>query len=370
MSDINNKHSKTKDLEKALIEEIKTNFPKAHSLFYSEREIIEKYKLHRTTVRQVLKTLTDKGHLYRINGKGTFVSPTAKMKQILVVQKAKDSDNILKTGSYAQIEFDDGLSRAIQQEDLPYILVKIDYQNFMDIFDEIELIYKNLIGIVFYSNISLLKMTKDALEKKELPYIYFGSNQHIINFKTPHVVYDQNAVVTLAMDYLYEQGHRGIGFVYTSDSAVRNQRLDEYKIWMRNKGLEIKENFLIDLSFHFGVERETKYHEIREQLSQLHPIEGLTAVLCADDLVALYFINSAIRAGISIPEDISVVGINNYPICPDIVIPLTTVSIPFYDAGKKAMKIFDDIYNKKPTNNSHVLSSKIVERESVIKIDS
>lgn len=366
MSDEVNRRSKTKDLEDALIQEIKTKFSKPHSLFYSEREIIEKFQLHRTTVRQVLKTLTDKGYLYRINGKGTFVSPTAKMKQVLVVQKAKE--NILKSGSYAQIEFDDGLTKVIQQDDLPYMLIKIDYQDFIEIFDEIELIYKNLSGIIFYSNISLLKLTKDAMDSKGIPYLYFGSNHNINSINIPHVVYDQREVVTLALDHLYEQGHRGIGFVYTSDSTVRNQRLDEYRSWMGRKGLEIKENFIIDLSFHFGIKRRVKYSEISEQLKEIHPVEGLTAVLSADDLVALYFINSAIRAGISIPNEISVIGINDYPICPDIIVPLTTVSIPFYEAGKKSMRKFDTLSNQPKRVCSYTLPSKVVERESVIKL--
>lgn len=364
MNDLLQELSKTKRLEYELLQEIKIKYIKPHTLFYSEREIIEKYELNRTTVRQALKALTDKGFLYRINGKGTFTAPKAKLKQILIVQKIRD--NPFETGSYAQIEFNNGISRIIQQDDLPYIAIQIDSKYFLEILGEINLIYKNLSGVIFYSDISPLEESKKKLEKMNLPYMFYGSNKSLMTISSNYLVYDQKEIVKHALDYLYEQGHRGIGFVYTSDSAIRIQRKDEYLNWMVDKGIDIGENFIIDLSFHFGQEREVKYTEIQNQLKPLLPIDNLTAVLCADDLIALYFINSTIRLNYSIPEDISVIGINNYPFSPDIITPLTTVSIPFYESGKDCIKIFDE-YLTKGKKCSKTVPIEIIERESVIR---
>lgn len=49
----------------------------------SEREICRVYDVSRTTVRLAMKELEDQGYIYRVHGKGTFVSAINKNKQNL-----------------------------------------------------------------------------------------------------------------------------------------------------------------------------------------------------------------------------------------------------------------------------------------------
>lgn len=357
--------SKTKQLEYNLLQEIKTTFSKPHMLFYSEREIIEKYELNRTTVRQALKSLTDKGYLYRVNGKGTFTAPKAKLNQILIVQTVRD--NPFYIGSYAQIEMNNGISREIQQEDMPYIIIPIDRQYFLSIFDEITLIYKNLSGIVFYSDINPLKEVKQKLENMNIPYLFFGSNLFLTDQIRNFVVYNQEVIVNLALDYLYEKGHRNIGYIYAKNNAVRLQRLDMFKKWMDRKGLPINEDALIDLTYDPDRRKEIKYIEVKEELTRKLPVEGVTAFLCSEDNMAQSFINSAILLGYKIPEDFSVISVNNYPFCQDIITPLTSVSIPFFEGGKEAIEIMDKKINRN-LDTGIILPSMVVERNTVKQI--
>ena len=68
---------KYKKLENILMKEINNARlkKKESELFFSEREIAQKYKISRGTIRQALKSLEAKGYLVRKQGKGTFVSP-------------------------------------------------------------------------------------------------------------------------------------------------------------------------------------------------------------------------------------------------------------------------------------------------------
>jgi len=66
-----------------LVSDIKNNL-KPHSKMLSEREICMKYDISRTTVRQALQELENIGYIYKVSGKGTFVSSTEHMKKNLI----------------------------------------------------------------------------------------------------------------------------------------------------------------------------------------------------------------------------------------------------------------------------------------------
>lgn len=55
--------------------EIIENSMEENEQILSEREICDKYDVSRTTVRQALDELEKEGYIYKIHGKGTFVSP-------------------------------------------------------------------------------------------------------------------------------------------------------------------------------------------------------------------------------------------------------------------------------------------------------
>ena len=58
----------------ALILELNTNHFRKNDPFYSESELRKKYQVSSTTVVRVLNMLADQGYIYRIQGKGSFVS--------------------------------------------------------------------------------------------------------------------------------------------------------------------------------------------------------------------------------------------------------------------------------------------------------
>ena len=57
-----------------LVEKIEKNMEE-HEQILSEREICDIYDVSRTTVRQALDQLEKEGYIYKVHGKGTFLSP-------------------------------------------------------------------------------------------------------------------------------------------------------------------------------------------------------------------------------------------------------------------------------------------------------
>lgn len=85
MSAIVDKSSRTPlylQLMNILIDMIENNLQENEQIL-SEREICEKYDVSRTTVRQAMDELEKEGYIYKLHGKGTFVSPR-RMNQDLI----------------------------------------------------------------------------------------------------------------------------------------------------------------------------------------------------------------------------------------------------------------------------------------------
>ncbi|MPQ43740.1 GntR family transcriptional regulator [Clostridium tarantellae] len=70
-------------LEKILINLINNDHLKENDKLPSERELCETYNVSRTTARQAVAELEKKGYIYKVHGKGTFVSPKVYKQQLL-----------------------------------------------------------------------------------------------------------------------------------------------------------------------------------------------------------------------------------------------------------------------------------------------
>lgn len=66
-----------------LVEKIDSGELKEDDQLPSERELCESYKVSRTTVRQTMQELEKEGYIYKIHGKGTFVSPRTYSQSLL-----------------------------------------------------------------------------------------------------------------------------------------------------------------------------------------------------------------------------------------------------------------------------------------------
>ena len=148
-SEITKHLPKSKQLELSLLDTIKNIKAQPHDKFFSEREIIEKYKINQTTVRQTLSRMVDDGLIYRINGKGTFFSPQVKNSTVIVVSDY--NSNSLQHGRWAILSFFTGLNSGISEQELPFLTETITPAEYLECIDDIDLIYKNLFGIIFFS---------------------------------------------------------------------------------------------------------------------------------------------------------------------------------------------------------------------------
>ena len=89
-----------------------------------------------------------------------------------------------------------------------------------------------------------------------------------------------------------------------------------------------------------------------------------TAVVCSNDLTAIGAIRALFRAGIRVPQDVSVVGADDIPFASLCHPPLTTVQIPRERLGTLACDILHSMLQGKEPGFEKVLDTALVVRES------
>lgn len=94
---------------------------------------------------------------------------------------------------------------------------------------------------------------------------------------------------------------------------------------------------------------------------------GITAIVAANDLLALGCYDSICAHGLRCPQDISVVGHNDMPLMDSVAPPMTTVRIPLYEMGvRAAILMLEKLDGTTTAHVNIVLRPELVVRESTI----
>ncbi len=92
-----------------------------------------------------------------------------------------------------------------------------------------------------------------------------------------------------------------------------------------------------------------------------------TAIFITNDNVAIGMITRLLELGISIPEQVSVVGYDNIKLSAFCKVPLTTISQGIKDIGKiAALELLDMINNPEKPTPAHTITPRLIVRESAV----
>ncbi|MFJ2701947.1 LacI family DNA-binding transcriptional regulator [Streptomyces sp. NPDC087428] len=141
-------------------------------------------------------------------------------------------------------------------------------------------------------------------------------------------------------EHLISLGHRRIGYAAGPlERTTTRHRLEGHRDAMRAAGLYGDGSAAGDeerLTVHGSYDRSSGYDATVELLRR-EP--GITAVVAANDTVALGAAAAIRDRGLRIPEDISVAGFDDLPFSVDVVPALTTVRLPLFEAGARAGRL-------------------------------
>ena len=164
----------------------------------------------------------------------------------------------------------------------------------------------------------------------------------------------------LLTNYLFDKGHKDIGFVGTvlSTKSITDRYMGYFKS-LAEHGIAPREDWVID----DRDDRRENFHTFRL------PEEMPTAFVCNCDMIASWFVRELQKVGIRVPEDVSVVGFDDflYPGLCDV--PMTTYAVDMGKMAKSGMRVLLTKMNGESTSGGmHFVEGYFVERNSVTRI--
>jgi LacI family transcriptional regulator len=223
----------------------------------------------------------------------------------------------------------------------------------------------------------------EVLENKQLDGIIFvgagedrESISELVKNGLPLVVVDRDMgnlgldIVTtenyqggfLATQHLLSLGHQIIGCITgPSNITPSADRVTGYRAALQQAGHPVNESLLVRGDFH-----APSGHSAALQLLQLTPHP--TAIFVCNDMMAIGALRAASQLGLSVPEDVAIVGFDDIELASYISPSLTTVAQPKLEIGQLAVKLlFERMGDPSLPPRHTVLSTTLVIRESSVR---
>ena len=203
------------------------------------------------------------------------------------------------------------------------------------------------------------------LAAEDAPVVIINSDGEGIGLD--YVRTDDVEVGHMAAEHLLGLGHTKLGFVTAgAHHASARDRAQGFLDTLKDRGVPIGNSQVFHGSY------ETSYwsgFQGGEQILRAHP--DTTAIFCCNDTMALGTIEAAEKAHRKVPEQLSVMGVDDNPVGMYSTPTLTTIRQPSHEVARDATQVLLDRLQKgenKRAGVGVVLAPTLVPRESTIKL--
>jgi len=331
----------------------------------SESQIQEKYKVSRHTVRLAISELVNEGYLQKKQGAGTFVSNRFVNGQT----NATKTIGLITTyvSEYIFPSIIRGVESELSQEQYSLMLSSTHNNVQREKMSLETMLQQNVDGLI-------IEPTKSSYLNPNLNY-YLQIVQNKIPLLMLHAKYEELDVPVIAMDdvqagkiatdYLIDLQHEDIAIIIKIDDQQGKKRLKGYINSLNENDLSFENEYLIPYD-------TESMEQIGEKVTELvQSNKAPTAFICYNDQVAVILIQKLLSLGKNVPDDFSVVSIDNSYLSSTLPsIRLTSVNHPKDEMGKMAAKmILKAIENNSFENQSYIYQPELNIGNSTKKLD-
>jgi len=195
----------------------------------------------------------------------------------------------------------------------------------------------------------------DKLADSGIPLVILG--RPFQGKKISYVDIDNSESVEIAVDYLFDMGHKRVGTIAgPQNTTVGIDRKNGYQQALLKHGIQIDESLIVEGTF----TEESGYLGM-EKLLPAKP----DAVFAASDQMALGAMRAIYEVGLDIPKDISIIGYDDFPLVSPARPSLTTLRQPISKFGSEALSMLIDLVeNGLNPSRQVILKSELIIRDS------
>lgn len=306
-----------------------------------------------------------------LNGSGNVNADTRKkveqiVKQYQYVPQQSARNFTQKTPSVIGLLVDDvrhaymsELSYAIVKQlaewDLHAILCNIDNvdEEFISTID--SLLAKKVSGIILLGSIFEVPICKVSIERRYSAVPFVAVNANFILPNVCEIMQDHVQGICSAVKYLYNQGRHKIGYIFYNRSKSDHRKRIGFLEGTKHCGLQGDRIILTQYRTPEAGRRATA-----QLLSQFPDID---AIIFSSDILAVGGTHLLNTMGISIPNQIAVIGFNNSQCARDCFPALSSVDNRIPESGKIAAEMMAKILSNKEVDNK-MLKCALVLRQS------
>lgn len=346
------------------MEQITAGAFKPKERFLSESALGERFACSRQTVRRALEVLEKRGQISRFQGSGTFISHGTASPDHALTGSAEPSMTIGLVSTYMDNFIFPSIIRGLEGvlSEGGYALELLCTHNLVS--GETRalqfMMERRLDGLIVEPTRSALPCVNTDLYRtfaqRGIPLVFIDS--FYPELSVPYVALDDEKAGYEATRYLLNMGHRSISSVFPHSHRQAHLRYLGYVKAHTEMGIPLQDNLVCWHS------RENMHQTLYGQ-HFLDQLKKSTAVLCYNDQTALIIMDILDKNGMRMPEDISVVGIDNSEAAR--ITSLTSVAHPAEQLGEAAARLLIAMINGQE-GNSILFPPKLHMRQSVLKI--
>jgi LacI family transcriptional regulator len=315
-----------------------------------ERTLAKEFGFSYMTIRKAVDNLVAEGILYKVPTRGAFVADRKSGKKKTNIIGYFLDNNIIAglTSPYYSLIFD-----ALEKQAAKHGYSLIYFSDF-DGSSSIKHISK--IDGVIASSFPRIESTIHDINK-QVPVVVIDNSS---SDKTiPSIIIDNFNAVSDSVDYLCKLGHKRIGFMTgLEDSDVGKDRTAGYINGLTTHGLKLNDKLIYkgNFSYESGMEGANYFLSLKKPP---------TAIICANDSMAIAALGKITQEGLTVPDDISIIGFDDIAVASQIHPPLTTVSAPIKKIAELAVNmLISQIQNKEIENKHIALPARLVKRST------
>lgn len=311
-------------------------------------------KVSSETIHKINRVIEELNYVPDFSAR-SLVSKRSRMIGVIIPQTEEHRQFLLENPFYSEVV--SGIENKLRQNGYYMMLTGVDRDTaYLDV-----LANWNLDALI------LLGIYKEGLyeQMKEVKVPVLLIDSYIEDEYFHHLRIDDEQGSYMATKYLIDKGHRQIALVsgQLKEHGVADQRYNGYRRALEEHGIAFNEAhvFADSVSYDWGLDAS----------KQLKEHKDITAAFCTADLIAAGMLTGLHESGLSVPNDVSVIGFDNLSISKMTFPALTTVNQSIFQKGERAAQSVLDILNKGITavDKQQIMDITIIERDSVKDIN-